>query len=80
MLVYFWFQAGDRRATDEFAVRWSRLLDLLADKPLSPTVIASVYVPVRGSLEATETAAEEFLTAIAPHIHEVASATETTDV
>ncbi len=80
MLVYFWFQAGDRVATDEFDVRWSRLIDLVRDKPLAPTVIASVYVPVRGSIEATEAAAEKFLAEITPHIRLVANATETTDV
>ena len=70
MLTYYWFQAGERPAGGEWTVRFYRLLDLLRNKPLSPTMIVSIYVPVSGSIEATEVAARGFLSTIGPHLRE----------
>ncbi len=68
MLVYYWFQAGDRLASSEWAVRGYRLLDLLRGHDLSPTLIISAYVPVEGDLAAADEAAQRFLAALAPHL------------
>jgi EpsI family protein len=68
MLVYYWFQAGDRLARSEWAVRGYRLLDLLRGRELSPTLIISVYVPVEGDLTAADDAAQRFLAALAPYL------------
>ncbi|MHC4817593.1 MAG: exosortase C-terminal domain/associated protein EpsI [Planctomycetota bacterium] len=70
MITYYWFQAGTRPAGGEWTVRFYRLLDLLRNEPLSPTMIVSIYVPVRGSIEATEAAARGFLSTIGPHLRE----------
>ena len=74
MLVYYWFQAGDRLAGSEWAVRLHRLLDLLKDKPLAPTLIVSVYVPVTNGVEETEAAAQRFLSTVGPYIREATAA------
>jgi EpsI family protein len=68
MLVYYWFQAGDRLAGNEWAVRLYRLLDLLRGRPLSPTLIVSVYVPVQEDVSATDVAAQRFLDTLAPYL------------
>lgn len=68
MLVYYWFQAGDRLACSEWAVRFYRLLDLLRGRELSPTLIISVYVPVEEEVTAADDAAQRFLSALAPHL------------
>jgi len=68
MLVYYWFQAGDRLAGNEWAVRFYRLLDLLRGQALSPTLIVSVYVPVEEDVAATDVAAHRFLDALAPDL------------
>jgi EpsI family protein len=70
MLTYYWFQAGARPAGGEWTVRFYRLLDLIRDEPLAPTMIVSIYVPVRGSVESTEAAARGFLSVIGPHLRE----------
>jgi EpsI family protein len=70
MITYYWFQAGERPAGGEWTVRFYRLLDLLRNEPLSPTMIVSIYVPVSGSVEATEAAARGFLSTIGPHLRE----------
>ena len=71
MMVYYWFQAGARLAGDEMAVRRQRLVDLLKGRPLSPTLIVCVYVPVRDGLEATEKMAQKFLAAIGPRLRDI---------
>jgi len=68
MVVYYWFQAGDRLAGNEWAVRFYRLLDLLRGEPLSPTLIVSVYVPVEDDVAATDKATRRFLAALAPDL------------
>ena len=68
MLVYYWFQAGDRLADHEWIVRYYRFLDLLSGAPFRPTLIVTLYVPVIGSEDATEDAATEFLEAFGPHL------------
>jgi EpsI family protein len=73
MFVTYWFQAGDRPAADEWAVRFYRLLDLLRGRALTPTLIVSVYVPVAGDDADAAAASERFLVALAPHLR-VASA------
>jgi EpsI family protein len=70
MITYYWFQAGQRPAGGEWTVRFYRLLDLLENEPLAPTMIVSIYVPVRGSIESTEAAATHFLSEIGPHLRE----------
>ena len=70
MLTYYWFQAGARPAGGEWTVRFYRLLDLIRNEPLAPTMIVSIYVPVRGSVEATEAAARGFLSTIGPYLRE----------
>ena len=44
------------------------LLDLLRGRPLSPTMIVSVYVPVDEDERAADAAALRFLAAIAPQL------------
>lgn len=73
MITYYWFQAGGRPAAGEWTVRFYRLLDLLRSKPLSPTMIVSIYVPVSGGIEATEAAARGFLSRIEPYLREATS-------
>ncbi len=73
MLAYYWFQAGDRLASSEWAVRGYRLLDLLRGHELSPTLIISVYVPVREDLAAADEAAHRFLAVLAPHLRAATS-------
>jgi len=68
MIVYYWFQAGERMASDEWSVRWFRLVDLLRDAPLSPTLIVSLYVPVRDGVDATDRAARRFLSTLGPFL------------
>jgi EpsI family protein len=70
MLAFYWFQAGPRLAGQEWLVRFYRLLDLVRDVPLSPTMIVSVYVPVSEGVEATEAAARQFLSTIGPYLRE----------
>jgi EpsI family protein len=70
-LVYFWFQAGERLAKDEWAVRGYRLLDILRGKPLPPTIIVVVYIPVVDSVESSDAAARRFLDALGPYLCEV---------
>jgi hypothetical protein len=69
MLVHYWFQAGDRIASSEWAVRFYRLFDLLNGRPLSPTLIVSVYIPVEEDVAAADAAAQRFLAALAPHLN-----------
>jgi EpsI family protein len=71
MVVYFWFQAGDRLASDEWGVRGYRLLDILRGKPLQPTLIVVLYVPVVDGVEETDAAARRFLDAIGPYLRDV---------
>jgi EpsI family protein len=68
MVVYYWFQAGDRLADHEWWVRWFRFLDLLADKPLRPTLIVTLYAPVLDGFQETEQKATEFLRMIGPDL------------
>jgi EpsI family protein len=68
MVVYYWFQAGDRLADHEWSVRWFRFLDLLADEPLRPTVIVTLYATVSDGFRQTERAAADFLGTIGPHL------------
>jgi EpsI family protein len=76
MIVYYWFQAGTRVANHEFAIRYFRFLDLLADEPLRPTLIVTLYMPVVGGIEETEEAAQEFLEALGPHLRSAILAEE----
>jgi len=73
MLVYYWFQAGDRLAGSEWQVRVRRLLDLLAGHALPPTLIVSVYVPVEDDVAAADAAAKRFLSVFAPHLRKATS-------
>jgi len=73
MLAYYWFQAGDRLASSEWAVRGYRLLDLLRGHELSPTLIISIYVPVHEDLPAADDAAQRFLAVLAPHLRAATS-------
>lgn len=73
MLVHYWFQAGDRLACSEWAVRGYRLLDLLRGHELSPTLIISVYVPVEEDLAAADEATQRFLDVLAPHLRAATS-------
>jgi len=68
MIVYYWFQAGEALADHEWWVRVYRSLDLLLGRPLVPTVIVTVYVPVIDNEPDTEAAAQRFLRAIGPHL------------
>jgi EpsI family protein len=68
MLIYYWFQAGDRLASSEWAVRGYRLLDLIQGRELSPTLIISVYVPVEEDVATADAAARRFLATLAPHL------------
>lgn len=68
MLVYYWFQAGDRIADHEWAIRWYRFLDLLVDKAFRPTMIVTIYVPVTDAVAAAEERAMQFLRTMGPHI------------
>ena len=68
MIVYYWFQAGDRVANHEWAIRWYRFLDLLVDKPFRPTMIVTLYVDVRDSIDTAEARAMQFLRTMGPHI------------
>lgn len=71
MVVYYWFQSGDRFAGNEWALRIMRLKDILSGSDLPPTVLVTVYVPVKGSIEATEKAAGEFLKVVGGRIRAV---------
>ncbi len=73
MLVYYWFQAGDRLAGNEWDVRFHRLLDLLGGRDLPPTLIISVYVSVEDDVTAAETAARRFLAILAPYLRTATS-------
>jgi EpsI family protein len=68
MLIYYWFQSGDRLASSEWAVRGYRLLDLLRGQELTPTVIVSVYIQVEEDAEAADAAGQRFLATLAPHL------------
>lgn len=68
-LIYYWFQAGRRIADHDLAVRWFRFLDLLADEPFRPTLIVTIYMPVKKDVQRTEEAAAKFLHAMGPHLH-----------
>jgi EpsI family protein len=68
MLIFYWFQSGDRLASSEWTVRGYRLLDLLRGQELTPTLIVSVYVPVDEDVAAADTAGRRFLSALAPHL------------
>lgn len=70
MIVYFWFQAGGRVADHEWTVRYYRFLDLLADQPLRPTLIVTVYTAVRRDVVQTEEAIASFMQAIGPTLQE----------
>ena len=69
MVVYYWFQAGSRLADHEWTVRYFRFLDLLADEPFRPTLIITLYVPVKDAIQETEEAAAEFLRTVGPLLH-----------
>ena len=73
MLVYYWFQAGDRLAGNEWDVRFRRLLDLLAGHDLPPTLIISVYVSVEDDVSAADAAAKRFLAGLAPYLRAATS-------
>lgn len=66
MLVYYWFQTGDRVTDHDLKLRWYRFVDTLAQKPLRPTMIVSVYIPYDGELGAAEARAHEFLRTVRP--------------
>ena len=68
MLIYYWFQSGDRLASSEWALRGYRLLDLLRGQELTPTVIVSVYIQVEEDAEAADAAGQRFLATLAPHL------------
>lgn len=74
MLVYYWFQAGRNLADHEWEVRYYRFLDLLADRDLVPTVIVTIYIPIREGIEESEQGAHEFLRAIGPSLEYVFTA------
>ena len=48
-------------------LEWVRF-DLLANRSLVPTVIVTVYVPIREGIDESEQAAQEFLRAIGPSL------------
>jgi EpsI family protein len=73
MLVYYWFQAGDRLAGNEWDVRFRRLLDLLSGRDLPPTLIISVYVSVEDDVAAADAAAKRFLAVLAPYLRAATS-------
>jgi len=66
LLVYYWFQSGDRIADHDLVVRWYRFRDLLSSGPLRPTMIVSVYIPYAGDVGAAEQRASKFLHAVGP--------------
>lgn len=68
MLVYYWFQAGNRIANHEWMIRWYRFLDLLAKEPFRPTLIVTVYARVVRDVEQTEEATQEFLRSVGPQL------------
>jgi EpsI family protein len=68
MLVYYWFQAGERLADHEWTVRYARMLDLFAGQPLRPTVILVLYAPIVGDVASTERSAHRFLRSVGPHL------------
>ena len=74
MLVYYWFQAGDRVADHEYWIRWVRFLDLFRDVPFRPALIVCLYAPVVRDVETTERAAGKFLEAVAPRLHRALAA------
>ncbi len=74
MLVYYWFQAGDRVADHEYWIRWVRFLDLFRNVPFRPALIVCLYAPVVRDVEATERAAGEFLNAVAPRLQHALAA------
>lgn len=76
MLVYYWFQAGDRVADHAFKIRWLRFLDLLRGEPFRPTLIVSAYAPILPGKELgeTEKALREFLEALGPHLRPITRA------
>jgi EpsI family protein len=69
MLVYYWFQAGGVLADHEWTVRYYRFLDLLAGRPLSPTLIVTVYASVPVSVSETERSLRSFLATVGPSLH-----------
>jgi EpsI family protein len=73
MLVYYWFQAGDRFADHEWTVRLGRFVDLMRGSPLRPTIILVLYAPVGLDVATTEAAANEFLRTAGPHLHQAVS-------
>ncbi|MCK6462098.1 MAG: EpsI family protein, partial [Planctomycetes bacterium] len=73
MLVYYWFQAGDHLAGNEWDVRIRRLVDLLGGRDLPPTLIISVYVSVEDDVPAADSAAKRFLDALAPYLRAATS-------
>jgi EpsI family protein len=73
MVVYYWFQAGDRLAGDEWEVRFRRLLDLLGGRALPPTLIISVYVSVEDDVATADQAATRFLAVLAPYLRAATS-------
>jgi len=72
MIVYYWFQSGARRAPDEWTVRVQRLFDVLKGRSLAPSLLVSVYVPISGDVEATESAARSFLREMGPFLTKAA--------
>ena len=72
MLVYFWFQAGDKIANHEFAVRIQRFKDLLRGAPLRPSMICTIYVPVPDSIAKTEPRAMKFVETLVPALRRAA--------
>ncbi|MEE8105790.1 MAG: exosortase C-terminal domain/associated protein EpsI [Planctomycetota bacterium] len=74
MLVYYWFQAGDRFADHELYIRWYRFLDLMKGGELPPTLIVTVYVDVHNSVVETERRAAKFLRSIGGPLREAVTA------
>jgi len=72
ILVFYWFQAGERVACDEWTVRWYRLVDLLRGAPLPPTMIVTCYVPVREGIEEAHAAGISFLDMLDPYLRDAA--------
>jgi EpsI family protein len=73
MLVYYWFQAGERFADHEWTVRFWRFVDLLRGAPLRPTIILTLYAPVSLDVATTESAAQQFLRTAGSYLHEAVS-------
>jgi len=73
MVVYYWFQCGRRQTAFDLVARWYRFLDFVASsfglvdgEKIPPTMIASIYVPFRGTMEEADQRARRFMEAVRP--------------